>query len=65
MPPRVDCQQAKTQEAPRAPTCSPWQCGDKWVEHVVALTYGWAGERQLRGIEQQCVLDLKKKGVIR
>ena len=65
LPPRVDCEQAATPVAPKSPTCSPAECGQAWIEHAVRLTYGWAEERKLRGVEHQCVRALKDKGVIR
>lgn len=65
LPPRVDCQQGKTEDPAPAPACSPEQCGQTWVEYVVGLMGGWTEERRLRRIEHQCVDGLKDKGLIR
>jgi len=60
-PPRVDCQQQATPDVPAWPVL--WFLdGPAFTIEVLGLL---TQERELRGVEQECVGRLKAKGVIR
>lgn len=60
-PPRVDCAQGPTADVPPWPVLW-WLDGPAYTIEVLGIL---AQERELRGVEQECVGRLKAKGVIR
>jgi uncharacterized protein YceK len=61
IPPRVDCQQGRTQDVPAWPVMW-WQDGPAWAIQVLGIV---EQERKLRAAEHDCIKRLKAQGAIR